>query len=43
MMALIIRCNVKILEEEEFVGHTHLLRSLMDLDTPDEYAAVLAG
>ena len=43
LMALLDRCHLKVLEEAEFAGHSRLLRSLMDLDTPDEYAAVLAG
>ena len=43
LMALHDRCQVKVLEEAEFVGSGRLKRSLSDLDTPEEYAAALAG
>ena len=43
LMALHVRCQVKVFDEAEFAGGGRLRRSLWDLDTPDEYAAALAG
>ena len=43
LMALHDRCQVKVFDEAEFPGGGRLRRSLWDLDTPEEYAAALAG
>ncbi len=43
LMALHDRCKVKVLDEAEFAGGGRLQRSLLDLDTPEEYAAALVG
>ncbi len=43
LMALHDQCQVKVLDEAEFAGGGRLQRSLCDLDTPEEYAAALAG
>ncbi|MCI0785476.1 MAG: molybdenum cofactor guanylyltransferase [Chloroflexi bacterium] len=43
LMALHDRCQVKVFDEAEFAGGGRLRRSLWDLDTPEEYAAALAG
>ena len=43
LMALHDQCQVKVVDEAEFVGESRLRRSLWDLDTPEEYAAALDG
>lgn len=43
LMSLHDRCQVKVLDEAEFAEEGSLKRSLWDLDTPEEYAAALAG
>ncbi len=43
LMALHDRCQVKVLDEAEFTCQGRLQRSVWDLDTPQEYAAALAG
>ncbi len=43
LMALHGQCQVKVFDEAEFGGGGRLRRSLRDLDTPEEYAAALAG
>ncbi len=43
LMALHVRCQVKVFDEDECPGGSRLRRSLWDLDTPEEYAAALAG
>ena len=43
LMALHDRCHVKVLDEADFSCEGRLQRSILDLDTPEEYAAALAG
>ena len=43
LMSLHDRCQVKVLDEVEFAEGGSLQRSLWDLDTPEDYAAALAG
>ena len=43
LMSLHDRCQVKVLDEAEFAEGGSFQRSFSDLDTPEEYAAALAG
>ena len=43
LMSLHDRCQVKVLDEVELAEGGSLQGSLWDLDTPEDYAAALAG